>query len=127
MIIKNLSPIHLMFSSPPLYFIIKIMILIIAIINLNDKPNETKLNGIIMTIFILSSIANIFNFIIILIYFEILELNFCGLNFDLRYKIIERGLEDLYGNNEYNDAIIENDEDSYLKKKKNMNDVIDED
>ena len=121
-VIKNLSPIHLMFSIPPLYFIIKIIMLIIII-----KNSDDKLNGTIITIFILSSIADIFNFIINLIYFEILELNFCGLNFDLRYKIIERGLEDLYGNNEYNDAIKENDEDSYIKQKKNMNNVIDED
>ena len=74
-----------------------------------------------LTLIILNFIGDIFGFIIILIYLEILELNFCGLNLNLRKKIIERGLEDLYEddeNEDENDNSLNEDDDEDKKKKK---------
>ena len=44
--------------------------------------------------FILHIIGNWLAFIGFLVYLEIIELNFCGLNYNLRRKIIERSIEE---------------------------------
>ena len=39
-------------------------------------------------------LAEVFNFLGTLIYLELFELNFCGLNYNLRKNILKRSLED---------------------------------
>jgi hypothetical protein len=116
MTIQYLSSIHLMLASILLYIFSFIIIIVILFINNNLFNNDMTL-----TLIILNFIGDIFCFIFILIYLEILELNFCGLNLYLRKKIIERGLEDLYENDENedeNDNLIIEDDDEDKKKEK---------
>ena len=113
MAIKYLSPIHLMLSNILLY-IFSIIIIIIILNNNNILFNN---NNMTLTILILNIIGDAFCFIIISIYLELLELKFCGLNFYLKKNIMERGLEDLYENNENNNSFIEDgDEDNENEK-----------
>ena len=113
MSIKYLSPIHLMLSNILLY-IFSIIIIIIILNNNNILFNN---NNMTLTILILNIIGDAFCFIIISIYLELLELKFCGLNFYLKKNIMERGLEDLYENNENNNSFIEDgDEDNDNEK-----------
>ena len=48
-----------------------------------------------LTKFILLIIGNFLAFIGFLVYLEIIELNFCGFNYNLRRKIIDRSIEDI--------------------------------
>ena len=112
MTIKYLSPIHLMLSNILLYIFSIIIIIVILI-----KNNILFNNNMTLTIIILNFIGDVLCLIIISIYLEILELNFCNLNFYLRKKIMERGLEDLYENDE-NDNLINEDDDEGNKKEK---------
>ena len=55
---------------------------------------DGKDNKILLINFILKSFGNFLGFIGFLVYSEIIELNFCGLSYNLRRKIIERSIED---------------------------------
>ena len=55
---------------------------------------ERKDNKILIIKFILNIFENFLGFIGFLVYSEIIELNFCGLSYNLRRKIIERSIED---------------------------------
>ena len=104
LIIKNLSPIHLMFTIPPFYLIKKLILRAYTYISYRDKFNNKieKIDSdpIFKAKFILDSFGYFLFIISNLIYFEILELNFCNLNYYLRKSIIERGLLDFYGDDE---------------------------
>ena len=73
------------------------------IMNLLERET-TKTEVIISVICLISSI------IFILIFLEIIELNFCNLNENLKRKIEERAIEDIYNENE-EDKIVFVDED----------------
>ena len=91
MIIKKLTPIHLVFSLP-LYYIMRKIILTISILihDLNNgKYNYYKVKYVIDT---LGDFLCIFAY---LIYLEVIKLNFCNLNFNLRDNIITRGQTEL--------------------------------
>ena len=119
MTIKYLSPIHLMLANSLLYIFSFIIIIIILYID-----NNLFNNALTLTLIILNFIGDIFCLIFILIYLEILELNFCGLNLYLRKTIIERGLEDLYKSdededeNENDNPTIEDDDEDKKEEKK---------
>ena len=87
LIIKNYTPIHVIFSFPIQFFIEKTFLLIFtAIYNKSQLFNDsTDLKKFLLDIS--GDIGSIIGF---LIYLEIIELNFCGLNFNLKKNIIER-------------------------------------
>ena len=88
--IKYLTPIHLVISIPIFYLVQKI---ILPLFNkIFDGDFYVKRNGIeyLKKIFVLDIIGDVFAFIGFLVYFEIVELNFYGLNFNLRKSIIDR-------------------------------------
>ena len=61
--------------------------------------------------FILGIIENCLIIIGFLIYLEIIELNFCGLNYNLRKNIIDRAMKDIeevYNDEEQNEYLIDN-------------------
>jgi len=126
-IIKYLSPIHLMFVIPPFYLILKLTILgynyLYHIKNENKGifDNNTIDQSNYKSKFILDSIGDIFCIISNLIYLEILQLNFCNLNYNLRNAIIERGLQDFYGDDEEYDIF---NEDNDQKQEENMKESI---
>ena len=106
MIIKFLSPAHLIFLIPFYYLSRKIILLIrsLFIYILNDKNEITifrlSFMPYLQSKFVLDIIGDIFSFIVFLIYLEIIELNFYDLNYNLRRKIIWRSSEDLKEANE---------------------------
>ena len=90
MIIKKLTPIHLVFSLPLFYIMRKIILSISILINdLNKEKYYYKIKYIIDTA---GDFLCIFAY---LIYLEIIKLNFCNLNFNLRENIITRGQTEL--------------------------------
>ncbi len=97
LIIRHLSPEYYSCSYDLYYIIINVIGLIKAIINKGDIKLE-----------IYDVFAEIGSLIAILIYLEIIELNFCNLNHDLKKYIENRGIDEYNIDNLYNE--IENNE-----------------
>ena len=89
--IKNYTPIHVIFSFPIQFFIEKNFLLIYTAIfhraDLFKKSTDVKK-------FLLDVSGDIGSIIGFLIYLEIIELNFCGFNFNLKKNIIQRSESD---------------------------------
>ena len=87
LIIKTLTPIHVIFSFPIQFFIEKTFLLIFTAIFFIERlfNGENLSERFLADIF--GDTASIIGF---LIYLEIFELNFCGLNFNLKKNIMER-------------------------------------
>ena len=90
-IIQNLTPVHKSFTLPLTFFFQKIILT--YKIN-NDEPMKYIIQNFFLDLF--SDFTDIISF---LIYLEIIELNFCDLNTNLRKIIIKRGNSDSQGNN----------------------------
>ena len=105
LIIKYLTPVHLIFSIPVYYFFLKMVLMINTLIRDGSFFSENRIKYIEYK-FIFDSLGDILSTIGFLIYLEIIELNFCKLNYYLRRKISERADDDKYGN-----LGIEDDED----------------
>ena len=91
-IIKYYTPIHVIFFLPIQYFIEKTFLLIFTAIFYTDlllSNGENLSRRFLADIF--GDIGSIIGF---LIYLEVIELNFCGLNFNLKNNIIKRGKRD---------------------------------
>ena len=91
LIIKNYTPIHVIFSFPMQFFIEKTFLLIFTAIFFRSHlfSEENQLEKFLLDIS--GDIASIIGF---LIYLEIIELNFCKLNYNLKKNIISRGEND---------------------------------
>ena len=119
LIIKNLSPIHCMFTNTIYYIVSPLLFL------LNNKistgyyfKGKEELTLYKFYKFILDFSSDFFSFFGFLIYLEIIELNFCKLNLNLRNRIIQRSREDL--NLDYN----VNDLDSNSQLSSNDDEII---
>ena len=88
MIIKKLTPIHLVFSLP-LFYIMRKIILTISILIHNRELSTYMIK------YILDSVGDFLCIFAYLIYLEVIKLNFCNLNFNLRDNIITRGQTEL--------------------------------
>ena len=118
MIIKHLTPVHIVFLTPLFYFFEKLILLIYNIIYCSIKNdftaffNENEMK-FIKEKFCLDILGDIFSFFGFLVYLEMIELNCCGLNYNLRNKIINRGvlelinIEDYISNNSPNGSFSE--------------------
>ena len=103
LIIKYLTPVHFIVLLPIYYFLVEIITGLATIIDQykdenhgeHRPPDDGRLNKIILKLFLglfidfLSVLGN-------LVYLEIIELNFCGCNIDLRKNIIKRGNSESY-------------------------------
>ena len=87
LIVKYLSCVHYIFYDFIYSFVVKIIFIFVSIITQSNFDNEKLFNNII---FITAAISNIISALCIWIYCEIIELNFCNLNFYLRSNIIFR-------------------------------------
>ena len=85
LIIKYLNPFYFICSSSIYYFFLRFIRIIVSHINKENIEKQTYLDFI----------AEIFSISGILIYTELIELNFCNFNFNLKKNIIKRSLEDL--------------------------------
>ena len=92
-IIKYLTPFHAI-ALPSIYYFLLIVILGFHTLINQKKKKEAKRIEIFFTI--CDIMADFFTIIGIFIYSEIIELNFCELNYNLKKNIIKRGNMDLY-------------------------------
>ena len=89
--IKNLSPAHYIFSIPITFFFQKLFNMINTLFS-----NKTLFNtndSIKITKFCLDIIGDIIAIIGFLIYLEIIVLNFCGLDYNIKVNINKRAEE----------------------------------
>ena len=94
-IIETLSPIHFIFTCNIYYFIKKLILPIYTLINVGSFfiANPIKF---ILPKYILDMSGDFLSLIALLIFLEIIELNFCGFNKDLRRKIMERSAKESF-------------------------------
>ena len=83
LIVRELTPLHKIFTYPIQYFLEKII--------LCYKLNRNAPRKFIVEQFGIDIASDIISFLGFLIYLEIIELNFCKLNYNLRKNIITRG------------------------------------
>jgi len=112
--VKELTPLHKVFIYPIQYFFQKLIISYKLIANSSQK--------LIVEQYFIDMASDVVAFLGFLIYLEIIELNFCRLNFNIRKNIIKRGnisanllgeSEESSGNSSINDG---NDEDDFSSK-----------
>ena len=95
-LIQYLSPIYVIFLQPIYFIFYKIILIAVNLIvehtfflNENEKSKE-DINDMIKRI-IIDIIQDVLGFIAFLIYLEIIELNFCKCNYNLKKNISKRG------------------------------------
>ena len=108
-IIKFFTPVHLILSFPVYYIIQKIILIINTLIRNGTFFNNKKFNFKIAK-FCLDVSGDITSFIGFLVYLEIIELNFCKLNYNLRRTIITRGNKELFDDINDHDDFDDTDE-----------------
>ena len=112
LIIKFLTPIHIIFSNLISNFFLRIIGYIFY-----TKENEEITNNYI---FIIDYINDIIIFLGLLIYLEFIVLNCCQLSYNLRETIITRSIEDCkIDNNNSNEDTEGGDENSNISNKDN--------
>ena len=115
-ILKNLYPEHFFFTEPIIKTIIKIITIFHnRIFNGYFFAKEGDDYKMQLITFILDIIGNCLIIVGFLIYLEIIELNFCGFNYNLRKNIIDRGMKDIQ---EIDD---DSEQDEYLIDDNNSN------
>ena len=92
-IIKLLSPIHIIFSTPLFFLSKKIIMPIVTLINEGTFFSKNHIENIYSK-YILDLSGDIISSIGFIIYLEIIELNCCNLNYDLRRTIKARSQTD---------------------------------
>ena len=93
LIIKYLSPIHIIFLTPLIFFFQKISLILKNLIKEETIINNEKIINK-STKFILDFTGDIVSIIGFLIFLEIIELKFCNLNYNYRDKISIRAFYD---------------------------------
>ena len=100
-IIKYLTPVHIVLLTPIYYFLFKLVLIIYNIIycSFNDWNHFFDTSKILLLYakFTLDVFQDIFSLFGFLIYLEIIELKCFGLNYNLREKIINRADHELLG------------------------------
>ena len=87
LIIRYLGTVHTIFYNLINAFCVRIIYLLISAIN-NSNENEESFN---IGISIANGILDFFSGFGIFVYCEVIELNFCNFQYNLRRNIIERG------------------------------------
>ena len=114
-IIQYLNPIYQSFSFPLVFFIQKLILMY----QINSNEPVKYLNASFF-INLSSDISAIIGF---LIFLEIIELNFCGLNKNLRKYIIKRAGDDSLDNDDYSslrDSIIKLNDNDNIKESEDI-------
>lgn len=91
-VIKYLTPVFLVFSNPIYFFIQKSILGLYNHIKDGELFKDKKEKNYKIAKFHLDISGDIFSIIALLIYLEIVELNFNGYNYNLRKNIIQRSL-----------------------------------
>ena len=114
LIINYLTPMHFMFSSLIYIFLVELIELIRNNIKTEKFFNKDDL------IYYYDFSAYICSFIGFMIYLEIIELNFCNLNYNLRKYINKRSVEDIYEDNTDESTVRE----SEISSRLSINDYV---
>ena len=116
MIIKYLTPVHVGFLVPMRYFFTKIILFtyntIVHFAKSDKKIFYWDSMEYLKQKFIFDTFGDIISFIGFLVYLEIIELNFCNLNINLRKNIILRSRYDSLGTFEDNSLCEDESEDN---------------
>ena len=107
-VIKYLDPVHVTFCQP-IFFILKKIVLIINNLIRNKEVFKNKL-FYKPARFFFDITGDIISLIGYLIYLEIIELNICGLNYNLKKYISDRGLDNGLYKLDYSGTINTDDE-----------------
>lgn len=101
-IIEFLSPVHIIFATPIYYLFNKTYLIIFNLILTDnheairhDMVADEEDNRYVIFRITLDYISDFFSVLGFLVYLEIIELNFCGLDYNLKRKILDRGLIDV--------------------------------
>jgi hypothetical protein len=90
-VIQNLTPVYLVLSIP-LYYIFQKTILVINNLFIKGTFFSNDAIDFIISKFILDYAGDLFSIIGFLIYLEIIELNFCDYNYNIKINITRRSL-----------------------------------
>lgn len=94
LVIKNLTPAHVIFSIPIVFFLQKVVLITYTKIVINniftESNNKNKTNKLLLDL--LGDIISIFGF---LIYLEIIILCFCKYDYNIKANIIDRSYSEL--------------------------------
>ena len=103
LVIKYLTPVHLIFTFPIFYFFDKISLIINnLIIDKKLFKEDVKIDNKGAK-FILDITGDLLSFIGFIIFLEIIELNFCSFNYDTKRNITGRSYDESYGISKVND------------------------
>ena len=94
LVIKYLTPIHLIFSNPIYYSIQKLILLIYSPFQLNTKYKDNYIKNIRYAKFYIGLTGDLLSILIFLVYLEIIELNCYKLNYNLKKNISKRSYLD---------------------------------
>ena len=94
LVIKYLTPIHLIFSNPIYYFIQKLIILIYSGFKLNIDIEDYHIKAIRYAKFYIGLTGDLLSILIFLVYLEIIEINCYKLNYNLKRNITKRSYLD---------------------------------
>ena len=129
LVVKHLSPIHKIFSTPFFFLSQKILLSINTLCKEKQFFAKNKIKYILWK-FILDVTGDLISLLGLTIYLEIIELNFCNLNYDTRKSISKRAISDsLLDLNEKDFIFLENGDveeisiDPKRKNKKNKNSI----
>ena len=94
-IIEILTPVHIIFATPIYYLCNKTYLIVFnLILSDNHEPVRQDIDSIPKRIS-MDYISDFFSVLGFLVYLEIIELNFWGLDYNLKRKILDRGLIDV--------------------------------
>ena len=115
LIIKHLNQVYLICATSIFYFSLRLLRIIFSLILKDDNSLNVKIYELI---------AELFSIFGILFYLELIELNFCRLNYDVRKNIMKRSLIETNIKEEYNDEddnnpLDDNNDDIVDKNKSN--------
>ena len=91
LVIKYLTTIHIIFQSFTYSFSVRVLTILIQLIN-NTYFNQSDFN---ISEFFIALISDGYAGVSIFVYLELIELNFCNLNYNLRRHIMTRSEEEL--------------------------------
>ena len=114
MIIKNLSPAHLIFSIPIAFFFQKIISIIYSVKDLKFFKKESK--EIHRIKFSLDILGDVIAVVALLIYLEIIVLHFGNFDYNIKVNIMRRASQDI--KNEPDETIYSNDIEPILNEDK---------
>ena len=115
-VIKNLTPVHLIFSTPLYFFIQKSFLIAYDLINGKSSLNKKEY---LKYKFILDIAGDCFSILGFLIYLEIIELNCCNLDYNLKKNIYERSFLDYKAIDQIDSSLIDNMNEEEKEREKN--------